>query len=193
MKTGQDIYDLAVILMDGDEFSSDEDAEILLQVVDSKIRSERDWNILKTADTLTAGTTSLAGITDLDKELKIWANMSDDPTDVIELKKANFEDRFNPNKDYWIDLTANEINWIDPNTEYKEKNLFVDYKYAPDELTLETEIVFPDFMAWIYSYELVMNYKEADENSEFYNAHGAKYEILMNQAIDWNESLYAQD
>lgn len=189
MKTGQDIYDLFSQELDGETFDSDTDALRSMNIEYRDILADRDWHILKKSYTLPAGTTSLAGITDLDKILKIWAVIGSNPTDRIELKKANFDQRFDENFDYWIDLANNTINFIGDNNQYDDDDLIVDYKYKPDDLTLATSPVFPDVGYPAISYGMILTFKRKDADTDFYNQTKDKKDEAMNKLIQWNESL----
>ncbi len=190
-KKGQDIYDLFQQELDGETFDSDADALREMNISYRNILSDRDWHILKKTATLTAGTTLLTGITDLDKVLKIWANVGTLPTDVLELKKANFDQRFDPNFDYWIDHVNNQIKWIDNNAPYAIYNLFVDYKYKPDDISLTSEIVLPDVGYPAIAYDMILSFKEKDADPDFYSQIGTKKEKSLDRLIQWNEELYA--
>lgn len=192
-KKGEDILGLFSQELDGESFDSDDDAKREMNISYRNILADRDWHILKKTATLAAGIVSLAGITDLDKVLSVWANMSADPTDVLKLKKANFDQRFDPNFDYWIDHANNEIKWIDSNAPYAVYSLFVDYKYKPDDLDDDTEIVFPDIGYPAIAYDMILAFKEKDTDPDFYDQIVRKKERAMNLLIDWNEQLNAQD
>lgn len=188
--TGEEIYNLFKQELDGEEFEDEDDAIRMMNVADRKIRSERDWEILKTDATLPAGTTSLDGITDLDKVLKVWATKNV-ANDEIELKKANFNARHNYDGDtfdYYIDHKNNEIVFIHDDV-WDGYDLIVDYKYKPDALDMEAEPVIPEDYQPRIAYEMVLAYKRGDESFDGYREVERKNEEMREQMVDWNEGL----
>jgi len=184
MKKAQDIYDLFSLELDGETFDSETDALIEINVSYRDLINERDWNILKKSYTLPAGTTSLSVIADLDKVLAVWY-------DGYELKKANFNQRFDTDFDYWIDYANNTINFINEG-QFDNVDITVDYKYSPDDFEdLEDEIVFPDIAYPVISYDIILSYKEKDTDPDFYSQIERKREKAFNLLVNWNESLYA--
>jgi len=185
MKKAQDILDLFSQDLDGESFDSDADALREINISYRNLLGERDWHILKKSYTLPAGTTLLSAITDLDKVLKVWENGN-------ELKKTNFDNRFDTNYDYWIDHANGTINFI--NYTVWATDLIIDYKYAPDDLAnMEDEIVFPDVAYPIISYDMILAFKEKDTDPDFYDKVEIKKEKALNNTINWNENLYAQE
>lgn len=184
------IYDYFLIKLDNDNFDGeDDDALKIANVAYRIILGEKPWNFLKTSANLLAGTNSLSGITNFDRLLRVWAVISSDPTDNVEMKKANFEERFNPQKDYWLDIPNNKIELIGNNNQYANSDKIVDYLYKPSDITASNSPKLPDFAAFLISLHMIKIFKQADQDYDFYSIHGAEYEELMNKLIDYNESL----
>lgn len=191
-KKGQDIYDLFSQELDGETFDSDADALREMNISYRNILGDRDWYILLKSSTLTAGTYDLSTITDLDKVIRVWADIGDLSTDRIELRKANFDQRFDESFDYWIDYANNEIKLIGDTNEYADNDLIVDYKYKPADLALASEIVLPDIGYPAIAYDMILAFKEKDTDPDFYTQVENKKEKAMDKLIQWNEELYAQ-
>lgn len=189
MKTGQDIYDLFSQELDGETFDSDDDALRSMNVHYRTLLAARFWHILKKTATLSAGVTSLAGITDLDQVLTLWLNDGATVNDVTELKKARFDQRFDYNYDYYIDYANNQIKFIDPNNTFASYPIIVDYKYKPEDLELDSQIVFSDIAYPVISYDMILDYKEKDADPDFYNQIQVKREKAFNNLIDWDANL----
>lgn len=187
--TGEDIYNLFKQELDGEEFDSDDDALRVMNIVYRKILADRDWHILKKYATLTTPTLSLAGITDLDKVLKVWAVGDGGSTDRTPLKKARFDQRFDESFDYWINYPSNALALIGDNNSYAGKDKVVDYKYKPADLAMDTEPIFPVVGQPAIAYEMILVYKEKDENPDFYTQIEKKRDVAVAQLIAWNESL----
>jgi len=183
--TTQQIYDIFIRELDGEEFSSDDDALASANLAYRTILANRDWEFLNKNATLTAGTTSLAGITDLDRPLRVWAEVG--ATTKTLLNKAQYDERFDTQKDYYFDFANNTVNLI--NDEYATNSLIVDYKYRPTALTLTTSPVFPEEYQPIIAYRMILDFKESDQDFEGYNEVTAKYNKLLGLLVDYNESL----
>ncbi|MDQ5987384.1 MAG: hypothetical protein CSYNP_03124 [Syntrophus sp. SKADARSKE-3] len=189
--TGEQINDLFMDKVDGDEFSSEEAALRSMNEKYRKLLGKKDWKFLKKTVTLPAGTTSLAGITDLDKVLKVRVQTGQASTDVIELEKAEWEDRFNTDKDYYIDIVNNTVNFIGDGNSYAQYPLIIDYKYKPVDLIMETAPVFNSDFHPILAYAMAKDFKTADENTDFYNEMSAKEEEIEEDMDNYYENLDA--
>jgi hypothetical protein len=177
----EEIYNLAKRRLDGEEFDSDDDALDELNVLYREELSDRDWKFLIKTATLPAGTTDLTTITDLKRVLRVFSS------DGTELSKTSIDDRFNTEKDYYIDYANNELALI--NTDYSTEALTVDYIYSPDDLALDTEPVFPSDYHALLGYRLVIEYKDKDQDFEGYSQAERKYNNLKGLLIEYNESL----
>lgn len=187
--TGSDIYDLFKIFTDGEEFASDTDAMIALDMADIVIRSERDWELLKKSVALPLGTASLAAITDKEKLLVLWAVTGPNFKDKQELKQAPWKDRFNPEYDWYYDPSTDSIIFTITTIPTNWLSYILDYKYVPDTITLTTTPIFPEISKPLYAYELVRIFKRADADFDFYKEYGDEYEFARGLLIDNNESL----
>jgi len=190
--TPEEIYNLFQLELDGETFDSDEDAEQEMNIAWRNLLSDRNWVKLKKTQTLSAGETDLTTITDLDKVLKVWAVGDGGSTDRTPLIGGTFDDRFNLSFDYWIDHVNQTFNLIGDDNSYEEDELVVDYKYKPDDLALEDEndvSVFPAFAHPIIAYDMILAYKEKDENPDFYQTIERKRERLFDRLVLWNEQL----
>lgn len=188
---GEQINDLFMDKVDGDEFSSEEAALRSMNEKYRKLLSKKDWKFLNKTANLAAGVTSLAGITDLDKVLTVWAKVGPASTDVDKLEKSDWDDRFNTDKDYYIDIVNITVNFIGDNNSYAQYPLIIDYKCKPADLTMETAPVFYSDFHSILAYAMAKDFKTADENSDFYNEMSAKEEELENGMVDYYENLNA--
>lgn len=184
---GSEIYNIFKIEMDGEEFASDEDAMASINVEYRTLLFERDWKILNKSQTAPLGTTiDLSLILDLDNVLRVWA--VDTSGEKTELTKTSFEDRFNEEKDYYVDYATNKIVFINSiPTNYA--SYIVDYKYAPADITTTTSPVFPPAAHGLLAYLLAQTYLRADQTQDFYNEFGNKYENIKANLVLWNEQL----
>jgi hypothetical protein len=186
---GDSIYNLFMDELDGETLESEEQALRLMNVAYRNILADRIWHVLKKSSNLTARTTSLAGITDLDQVLEVRAKTGSLSTDVTPLSKARFDQRFDTTFDYWWDMAGNALQPIGDTSSYTQYPWIVDYKYRPDDLTMDTAPVFHEVGHPAIAYEMILVYKESDENSDFYREIKAKKEDSMNKLIQWNEDL----
>jgi len=176
------IYNIFKLELDGEEFDSDEDALIAANLAMREILGDRDWKFLLKTSTLAAGTLSLAGITDLDKVIDVWAYDSEEP-----LRKATFQQRFDTSFDYWIDLANNAIVLI--NEEYQSTALVVDYKYKPADITDTVDPLTVSHLNALIAYRMGLNYFRKDQDTTIYNILEKKEDQVMELLIMHNESL----
>ena len=184
--TGEQIYNTFKRELDGEEFASDEDALDAMNIAYRAILAERVWEFLKKSYTLPAGTYDLSAITDFDVVLAVWEIYGSNPTDKEKLEKASFDNRYSEGYDYWIDLINRTIEMLNQSV---INSLLVDYKYRPEDLTMETSPVFPSDYAPIIAYKMILDFKESDQDFDGYNEVSAKYARLKGLLVDYNEGL----
>lgn len=178
----EEIYNIFKLELDGEEFDTDDDALLAANVEFRNVLDDRDWKFLMKTTTLTAGTLSLASITDLDKVTNIYVANRDEP-----LYKASFDQRFDPNYDYYIDVVNNSIVLIE-NT-YLSTPLVVEYKYAPVDLTDSNTPINQRRLIPIIAYRMGLTYYRKDQDTSIYTQLQDKLEDSMNKLIAYNESL----
>lgn len=175
----EDIYDLFKVEMDGEEFDSDDDALLAAKNALKRIFAKRDWKKLKKTQTLAVGSFDLSAITDLDHVLKIWYN-------GYELKRADYDNRYDTEYDYYIDEANNLIVPINGGLDLQA--LIVDYKSKPADLTdSNTPVVWPEVYPAVV-FDMGMTYYRKDQDLSVYNQMQERYEEEMNLLIDSNEN-----
>ena len=173
-----DIYAIFQLETDGEEFDSDEDALIAANIAMREILMPRDWKFLEKSYTMPTGSLSLAGITGLDKVLRIWYN-------EIELEKGGRKDRYNDEKDYWVDTINNVIVPVGEGNTLTEQEMIMDYKYKPVDITATNTPITKEGLIPLIAWKMVMNYYRKDQDSSFYQICQDKYnegmDILVNE------------
>lgn len=177
----EEIYSIFKVNADGEEFDSDDDALIAANIEFRDILRDRDWKFLLKTSTLAAGTLSLAGITDLDRVIRVWS-------DGVELSKAEFDERYDEDKDYYIDQVNNTI--VDIHSRLTNLALTVDYKFKPAEITADsTEQITKFDLKPLIAYGMVLTFYSKDQDLSVYREAYSKREKAMDSLIDYNSSL----
>jgi hypothetical protein len=180
--TFEDIYSIFKLELDGEEFDTDDDAVLACNIAFREVLDDRDWKFLIKTVTLTAGTLSLASILDLDKVTNVYVADSIEP-----LKKATYENRFDTDYDYYIDLANNSIGLI--NSEYNNSDLIIDYKYYPADFTLVNTLTLNERLKPCIAYKMCLTYYRKDQDLSTYEKLENHYDSSMNQLIMHNENL----
>lgn len=178
----EDIYNIFKLEMDGEEFDSDDDAILAANIAMRDILDNRDWKMLIKSATLPVGTLSLASLTDLDKVINVWAS-----GDIEPLRRANYEQRFDTDFDYYIDLATNAIVLI--NTWYNTSALIVDYKYKPVDITSTNTPISETRLIPIIAYQMCLDYYDKDQDLSVYNNLEKKRDKAFDSFISYNENL----
>ncbi len=176
----EDIYEQFQIEVDGEQFDSDDDALVAANKAMRAILKERDWKFLQTTTTFSAGDLSFLEIDNFDAIIRIWYDSS-------ELNKAEFDRRFDTEYDYWIDNFAKEVMLI--GTFYEDKDLIVDYKYIPDEMTLTNDPLTIPLLNDVIALKMELTYFVKDQDMTTYTQMEDRLENAMNLLIDYNNSL----
>lgn len=177
----EEIYNIFKLEMDGEEFDSDEDALLAANVEFKEILRERNWKFLLKTTTLPAGSLSFSSITDLSKVIKVW-------DDGYELRRASFEQRFDQEKDYWIDIPNKTLSAI--NTGILTRPLTLDYKMKIEDITAENDLLSDvDALRPLIAYRMCLHFYRKDQDTTVYEKIQEKEISAHNSLISYNENL----
>ena len=181
----EDIYDIFKLEMDGEEFDTDDDAVLASNLAMRDILDDRDWRFLSKTTTLSAGTLSLASITDLDKVTNIYVANREVP-----LAKATLDQRYDSSYDYYIDIISNTVVLI--NNDLVNTDLIIEYKYRPDDLTLTNNPLATQTqnrLKKVIAYAMTLTFYDKDQDLSVYTQLRTKYEDSLDRLIAYNESI----
>lgn len=177
----EEIYNLFKVEMDGEEFDTDDDALIAMNVEFKEILRERPWKFLLTSTTLAAGNLSYASITNLDSVIKVW-------DDGIELAKATYLQRYDESKDYYIDVVNKSIGAI--NTGITSRPLTLDYKMKIEDITFENNLLEDvEALRPLIAYRMCLHFYRKDQDTTVYEKIQEKEIAAHNSLISYNENL----
>lgn len=175
----EELYNYFQDLTDGEEFLSNEAALRTLNDGYYQVLAERDWIFLRKGVEVPVlnNEVDLSQITDFGSLRGAYAKGSPE-----ELTRANWDDRFNSENDYYLDAAENKIVFISS----APKEVIIDYLYRPEPLEFEEDsfpVFHPDFHPLIALFA-VKNFKKLDETQDFYMESEVDRRNLLYSMID---------
>jgi hypothetical protein len=171
----EELYNYFQDLTDGEEFLSTEAALRTLNDGYNQLLAERDWIFLRKGATLPVVNkeVDLSLIEDFGSLRFLYR-----PGETEPLRKANWDQRFNTEYDYYHDVASKKLVFINE----APTSAIVDYKYKPAALEFEDESmpVFEKDFHPLVSLFAVKNFKKLDETQDFY----------MESEVDRRNMLY---
>lgn len=177
----EDIYAIFQLETDGEEFDTEEDALTAANVAFREVLAERDWKFLDKSYTMPTGSLSLAGITDLDKVLDVWY-------DRVLLTKADRKERFDSDKDYYVDY-ANLLIVPVSSGSLVTSEMIIDYKMKPVDITSSNTPIAKEALHAIIARKMIMTYYRKDQDLTVYREASIKYEEGLDLLITEDGNL----